>query len=301
MASRFKADRELSARMVLVMFLLGLLYVAAMAAVIAFTDISSVAVLVIAAGALVAQWYFSDKVALAAMKAREVTPADAPELHGTIDRLTVLADMPKPRIAISDMDTPNAFATGRSQKHSVVVVTTGLLRRLDQSELEAVLAHELSHIAHRDVAVMTVASFLGVLAGFVARMSMYSGIGRSRDQRQQAAVLVVILVSVVVYAVSFLLLRALSRYRELAADRAAAYLTGQPSSLAAALTKISGQMAAIPTKDLRKMEPVNAFMFAPAATRTKGVSLGQLFASHPPLEQRIAQLAKVATELGRPL
>jgi len=300
MASRFKADRELSARMVLVMFLLGLLYVAAIAALIAY-GVNAVAVLVIAAGALAAQWYFSDKVALAAMGAREVTPAQAPELHGVIDRLTVLADMPKPRIAISDIDTPNAFATGRSQQHSVVVVTTGLLRRLDRSELEAVLAHELSHIAHRDVAVMTVASFLGVLAGFVARMSMYSGIGRSRDQRQQAAILMVVLVSVLVYAISFLLLRALSRYRELAADRAAAYLTGQPSALAGALTKISGQMAAIPTGDLRKMEPVNAFMFAPAATKTKGFSLGQVFATHPPLEKRIAQLAKVATELGRPL
>ena len=286
--------------MVLVMFLLGLLYVAAIAFLIA-RGFNAVFVLVIAAGALAAQWYFSDKVALAAMKAHEVTPAEAPQLHGTIDRLTALANMPKPRIAISDIDTPNAFATGRSRKHSVVVVTTGLMRRLDQAELEAVLAHELSHIAHRDVAVMTVASFLGVLAGFVARTSMYAGIGRSRDQRQQAAVLVVVLVSVAVYAISFLLLRALSRYRELAADRAAAYLTGQPSALAAALTKISGQMASIPTEDLRKMEPVNAFMFAPPSTTTKGVNLAQIFATHPPLEKRIAQLATVATELGRPL
>jgi len=298
MATRFKADRELSVRMVVVMFLLGLLYVAAIAALIA-NGTNAVLVLLIAGGALVGQWYFSDKVALAAMRAREVTPDEAPELHGMIDRLVALADMPKPRIAISDMDTPNAFATGRSQKKAVVVVTTGLMRRLDRGELEGVLAHELSHIAHRDVSVMTIASFLGVLAGFVARMAMYSGIGRTRDQRAQVAVLGVIVVSVVVYAVSFLLLRALSRYRELAADRAAAYLTQQPSSLASALTKISGEMAAIPTKDLRKIEPVNAFMFAPAAT--KGFSLHKIFATHPPLEQRVTQLAKVATELGRPL
>ncbi len=298
MATRFKADRELSVRMVVVMFLLGLLYVAAIAALIA-NGTNAVLVLLVAGGALVGQWYFSDKVALAAMRAREVTPDEAPELHGMIDRLVALADMPKPRIAVSDMDTPNAFATGRSQKKAVVVVTTGLMRRLDRGELEGVLAHELSHIAHRDVSVMTIASFLGVLAGFVARMAMYSGIGRTRDQRAQVAVLGVIVVSVVVYAVSFLLLRALSRYRELAADRAAAYLTQQPSSLASALTKISGEMAAIPTKDLRKIEPVNAFMFAPAAT--KGFSLHKIFATHPPLEQRVTQLAKVATELGRPL
>ena len=207
--------------------------------------------------------------------------------------------MPKPRVAIADVDAPNAFATGRSQKHSVIVVTTGILRRLDKAELEGVLAHELSHIAHRDVAVMTVASFLGVLAGFIARMSLYSGIGRSRDQKAQAAMLLVVVVSIVVYAISFLLLRALSRYREFAADRAGAQLTGQPSALASALTKVSGEMGAIPTKDLRRMEPVNAFMFAPMTG--KGFSLSKLFASHPPLEARIAALAKVANDLGRPL
>jgi len=299
-STRFQPDRELSTRMVVVMFLLGLLYTGAIAYLIA-SGFNAVLVLVIAAGALAAQWYFSDKVALAAMRAREVTPAEAPDLHGMIDRLCALADMPKPRVAIADIDAPNAFATGRSQKHSVVVVTTGIMRRLDRAELEGVLAHELSHIAHRDVTVMTVASFLGILAGFIARASIYSGIGRSRDQRAQAAMLVVVLVSIVVYAISFLLLRALSRYREFAADRAAAQLTGQPSALASALTKISGDMGAIPTKDLRRMEPVNAFFFAPMTGKTKGFSLHKLFASHPPLEARIAALAKVANDLGRPL
>lgn len=295
-STRFQADRELSTRMVVVMFLLGLLYVAAIAFLIAY-GINAAFVLVIAAVALGAQWYFSDKVALAAMRARVVTPEEAPELHGVIDRLCALADMPKPRLAIADIDTPNAFATGRSQKHSVVVVTTGLMRRLDKGELEGVLAHELSHIAHRDVAVMTIASFLGVLAGFVARTALY--IRGGRDQRAQAAQLVIVLVSVLVYAISFLLLRVLSRYRELAADRAAAQLTGQPSALASALTKISSEMGSIPTKDLRKMEPVNAFFFAPP--KTKGFSLGKLFATHPTLEQRIAALAKVANDLGRPM
>lgn len=295
-STRFKPDRELSTRMVVVMFLLGLLYVAAIAFLIAY-GINAAAVLIIATIALVAQWYFSDKVALAAMRARVVTPEEAPELHGIIDRLCALADMPKPRVAIADVDAPNAFATGRSQGHSVVVVTTGIMRRLDKAELEGVLAHELSHIAHRDVAVMTVASFLGVLAGFVARSALY--IRGGRDSRAQAAVWVVVLVSVVVYAISFLLLRALSRYREFAADRAGAQLTGQPSALASALTKVSGEMGAIPTKDLRRMEPVNAFMFAPMTG--KGFSLSKLFASHPPLEERIVALAKVANDLGRPL
>jgi heat shock protein HtpX len=298
-SSRFQPDRELSARMVFVMFLLGLLYVGAIAALIAY-GFNAVFVLLIAVGALAAQWYFSDKVALAAMRAREVSPTEAPDLHAVIDRLCALANMPKPRVAIADMDAPNAFATGRSQKHSVIVVTTGIMRRLDRAELEGVLAHELSHIAHRDVAVMTVASFLGILAGFIARASLYSGIGRSRDQRAQATVLVVIVVSIVVYAISFLLLRALSRYREFAADRAGAQLTGQPSALASALTKVSGEMAAIPTKDLRRMEPVNAFFFAPMG-KGKGFSLSKLFSSHPPLEDRIAALAKVANDLGHPL
>jgi heat shock protein HtpX len=298
MATRFQPDRGLASRMVFVMFMLGLLYVAAIAFLIA-SGINAAMVLIIAFGALAAQWYFSDKLALASMRAREVSPDEAPELHGMIDRLCALADMPKPRVAVSNMDVPNAFAAGRSQKNAVVVVTTGIMRRLDRGELEGVLAHELSHVAHRDVTVMTVASFLGILAGFVARTGLYSGLGRTRDQRAQATVFVVLIVSIVVYAISFLLLRALSRYREFAADRAGAYLTGQPSNLASALTKISGEMGAIPTKDLRKIEPVHAFMFAPLAT--KGFSLHGLFASHPPLDQRIAALAKVANDLGRPL
>jgi heat shock protein HtpX len=209
-----------------------------------------------------------------------------------------MADMPKPRVAIADMDLPNAFAAGRSRKNAVVVVTTGIMRKLDRNELEAVLSHELSHVAHNDVTVMTIASFIGILAGFLARMGMYARIGNNRDQRAALVMLVVLLVSILTYAISFLLIRALSRYRELGADRAGAYLTGQPSALASALTKISGDMASMPTKDLRKVEPVNAFCLVPAVP--KG-SLSRIFSTHPSLERRIEELAKVANDLGRPL
>jgi heat shock protein HtpX len=295
--TRFINDRGLSARMGLVMALLAVLYLAVMAGIIVYFQASWVLVTLIAIAVAFAQWYFSDKIALAAMRAREVSPEQAPELHGMIDRLCALADMPKPRVAVSDLDIPNAFATGRSPQHSVVCVTTGILRRLDAEELEGVLSHELSHVAHRDVAVMTVASVLGVVAGLVTRWGLYFGGGR-RDRDSAATFLIVWLASIVVYAVSFLLTRALSRYRELCADRSAAFLTGNPSALASALVKVSGEMARIPTQDLRKAEAMNAFFFAPAL---KGQSLNSMFATHPPLEQRLEQLARVSVELGRPV
>ncbi len=296
---RFAADRELSARMVLVVFLLGLVYVVAVAVLIA-AGVSLVLVLLVVGGFFAFQYLASDKMALFAMGGREVTPAEAPELHGVIDRLCALSDTPKPRVAIADSDVPNAFATGRSPSRAVVCVTTGLMRRLEVEELEGVLAHELSHVAHRDVAVMTVASFLGVLAGLITRfalqMSFYGGgVGRGRrDDRDNGVpiVLVVLLVSVVVYAASFLLIRALSRYRELSADRTAAQLTGRPSALASALTKVTGEMARVPTRDLRAAEPFNAFFFTPALAQ--GFSLSTLFSTHPSLEQRLAQLAQLS-------
>ncbi|MDP9444974.1 MAG: zinc metalloprotease HtpX [Actinomycetota bacterium] len=294
MATRFIKDSGLTARMTLVMVTLAALYLAFMALLIA-NGTSAVVVILLAAGIALAQWYFSEKLALASMRAREVTPQQAPELHGMIDRLCALADMPKPRVHIAHTDMPNAFATGRTPRHSSVCVTTGILRRLNAEELEGVLSHELSHVAHRDVTVMTVASFLGVLAGLITRWGLYLGGGR----RSQGAVpfLVIWLVSMVVAAVSFLLTRMLSRYRELCADRSGAFLTGRPSALASALTKISGDMARIPSRDLRQAEPLNAFFFAPAI---KGVNLNSLLATHPPLEQRLDQLARVAAELGRP-
>jgi heat shock protein HtpX len=296
--SRFLPDRGLNARMGLVMFLLAALYLAFMAALIVFTTLSAGVIIVIAVALAAGQWYFSDKIALAAMRAREVTPDEAPELHGMIDRLCALADMPKPRVAIADTDLPNAFATGRSPEHAVVCVTTGILRRLDGEELEGVLSHELSHVAHRDVAVMTVASVLGVIAGLITRWGLLFGGGRDRDSNSGVVFLLVWVAGLVVWAVSFLLTRALSRYRELCADRSGAYLTGNPSALSSALVKITGDIGRIPTRDLRTAGAMNAFFFAPAI---KGDSINALVATHPPLQQRLDQLAKVAAELGRPI
>lgn len=296
--TRFAPDRGLTSRMVTTMFFIGLLYVVVVGVLVVLLKGAWVVVLLIAGGLFVAQFWFSDRIAAFSMGAREVTPEEAPALHGAVDRLCALADMPKPRVAIAESDVPNAFATGRSQKNSMVCATTGLLRRLEPEELEGVLAHELSHVAHRDVAVMTIASFLGVLAGIITRAALWSGVGRNnRDQNAAIAVLIVTGVSVVVYAISFLLTRLLSRYRELSADRAAALLTGRPSALAAALTKVTGQIARIPTEDLRKDQAFNAFYFAPAFNKE---SFNRLLSSHPTLEQRLDQLGRIAAELGRP-
>jgi heat shock protein HtpX len=297
MKTRFAPDRGLSSRMLITSFLLGLLYVGFVALLIALTK-SAVLAVVIAGGALFVQYWFSDRIALYAMHGRIVTPEEAPELHGTIDRLCALADMPKPRVAIADVDLPNAFATGRNPNNAVVCVTTGIMRRLDQDELEGVLSHELSHVAHRDVAVMTIASFLGVLAGLITRFGLYGGLGRNRDQNTAVIVLTIIAVSIAVYAISFLLTRALSRYRELAADRAGAMLTGRPSALASALTKISGDIARIPSRDLRQAEAFNAFFFAPAISGKAGASLSSLFSTHPSLEKRLDRLGVLSRELG---
>ncbi|MFF3743613.1 zinc metalloprotease HtpX [Streptomyces kronopolitis] len=296
--TRFAPDRGLTSRMVTTMFFIGLLYVVVVGVLVVLLKGAWVVVLLIAGGLFVAQFWFSDRIAAFSMGAREVTPEEAPALHGAVDRLCALADMPKPRVAIAESDVPNAFATGRNQKNSMVCATTGLLRRLEPEELEGVLAHELSHVAHRDVAVMTIASFLGVLAGIITRAALWSGVGRNnRDQNAAIAVLIVTGVSVVVYAISFLLTRLLSRYRELSADRAAALLTGRPSALASALTKVTGQIARIPTEDLRKDQAFNAFYFAPAFNKE---SFNRLLSSHPTLEQRLDQLGRIAAELGRP-
>jgi heat shock protein HtpX len=299
--TRFPSDPGLTSRMGLTIFLLGLLYVVFIGVLLSLR-VSSAVVIVIAAGVLIAQWAFSDKIAMAAMRAREVSPQQAPELHAIVDRLCALADMPKPRVAIADTDLPNAFATGRSPRRAVVCATTGIMRRLSPPELEAVLAHELSHVANRDVTVMTVASFLGVLAGFVVRFAAWGGMGSDRrDNRDSGGVpivLIILMVSAVVYAVSFLLTRALSRYRELSADRGAAVLTGRPSLLSSALVKISGDMVRIPSRDLRRAEPVSALLFVPALARK--ASLTALFATHPPLERRLDQLARIEAQMGRP-
>ncbi|MEV6973816.1 zinc metalloprotease HtpX [Kitasatospora sp. NPDC093806] len=297
--TRFAPDRGLTGRMVGTMFLIGLLYVGFTGLLIVLLRGAWPIVVLISGGLFVAQFWFSDKITERAMGARPVTPEQYPQLHGAVDRLCALADMPKPRVAVTDTDMPNAFATGRNPNNAVVCVTTGLLRRLEPEELEGVLAHELSHVAHRDVAVMTVAGFLGVLAGAMTRIAMYGGFlgGRNNNDSNAAiAALVIPLVSVAVYAISFLLTRLLSRYRELAADRAAAQLTGRPSALASALTKVTGQIAAIPTKDLRQAQAYNAFYFAPALSAREAAT--QLFSTHPTLEKRLAQLAEISTRLG---
>ncbi len=304
--TRFINDTGLTARMTLVMFLLGGLFVAFMAVMIGLFGNSPGLIMLIGLGGLGFiwfQWYNSDTLALKAMRARVVEPHEAPELHGVIDRLCALADMPKPRVAIAYTDLPNAFATGRSPSRAAVCVTTGLLDRLSAEEVEAVLSHELSHVAHRDVLVMTLASSAGIIAGMATRGAQYGAIfggGRRGGNNAGGAPiwLVVLLVSVVTYAVSFLLTRLLSRYRELSADRAGAFLTGKPSALASALTKITGDIASIPTKDLRAAQPMNAFFIAPAVA---GISLKTITSSHPSLEQRLEQLAKVSAELGRPM
>ncbi|HLT09538.1 MAG TPA: zinc metalloprotease HtpX [Micromonosporaceae bacterium] len=299
MRTRFQPDRQLTTRMVVTMLLLGLVYVAFIAVLIALLD-SLFAVVVIAAALLFAQYFFSDRIALLAMGAQEVSPQEAPRLHAIVDRLCATADMPKPRVAIAQSEMPNAFATGRNQKRAVVCATTGIMDRLDNAELEGVLAHELSHIAHRDVAVMTIASFLGVLAGLITRFAFYSGMfgGRRRQQGDQAALVLalVLLVSAVVYVISYLLIRALSRYRELAADRAGAHLTGRPSALASALSKVTGEISAIPTRDLRTAQAFNAFFFAPAFGSRP--TLATLLSTHPSLQQRLEQLARISAEIG---
>jgi heat shock protein HtpX len=299
--SRFRPDRGLVARMTVTMFLLGLLYVVFIGVLLSL-GVGTGIILVIAGGLLFVQYFFSDKMALYGMGGRIVTPEEAPELHGIVDRLCALADMPKPRVAIADVDMPNAFATGRNPKNAVVCCTTGIMRRLNAEELEGVLSHELSHVAHRDVAVMTFASFLGVAAGLLTRMGLYSGMfggGRDRDNNGAPVWLVIMLVSVLVYVLSFILTRTLSRYRELSADRAGAILTGRPSALATALQKVTGDMSRIPTRDLRSAEAFNAFFFTPALAN--GFSISSLFATHPPLEKRLEQLAKLSADLGQPV
>lgn len=329
--TRYATDRGLIARMGATMFLLGLVF-CAFILVLFFVlfeyqrrragaggdNGSSTGLIVIAAvigiGSAFASYYWSDKIALSASGARLVGPQDSPaaaRLHGTVDRLCALADMPKPRVAIAPVQMPNAFATGRSSKVAVVCATQGLLDRLDPEELEGVLAHEMSHVAHKDVAVMTIASFLGIVAALLVRFAFYSelfggggrGRGGGRGNSQGGAIpiiLVVMVVGMVTYAVSFLLIRLLSRYRELSADRSGALLTGRPSALASALVKVTGDMARIPTRDLRAAEPLNAFYFAPAFSKRAGqFSMSSIFSTHPPLEKRLKELDKISQQLSR--
>jgi len=312
--TRYAPDRGLTVRMTATMFLLGLVFVAFVALIIGIMSAAHASgasiilvALIFGGGSAFVSLFYSDKIALAAAGAREVSPKEAPELHGIVDRLCALADMDKPRVAIAPAMMPNAFATGRNSKNSVLCVTDGLLYHsgLTQEELEGVLAHELSHVAHKDVQVMTIASLLAIVAGLLVRFAFYSelfGGGRRGGNDGNAALLIplIMLASAVVYAISFLLIRLLSRYRELAADRSGAMLTQNPSALISALTKVSKGMNRIPTQDLRAAEPLNAFYFAPAMKLSGGASLSAVFSTHPSLEKRIAQLSKIQRELGQP-
>ena len=288
-------DSELSIRMIVVVFLLTAVYLLFIG-VLWDAGVPTVWIIFFAGAMLAAQYFFSDKLVLMATRAKEVSPADAPELHARIERLAAMVDLPKPKVAIMEHDMSNAFATGRSPSHSVVAVTNGLMRTLSDDEIDAVLAHELSHIRNRDVMVMTIASFFSTVAYFLVRSLMYVRFDGGDRRKGGNPIIVVWLVSLLVWIVSFLLLRALSRYRELAADRGSAIITGAPSQLASALTKISGVMGRIPKKDLREVQGANAFFILPAVT---GESIMELFSTHPSLKTRLDRLERLSQEIER--
>jgi heat shock protein HtpX len=293
-------DAGLTARMLLTTGMLGLLYVIFAVVLFNILGVGLAPMILIVVGLAFFQYYTSDKIALKVSGAKIVTPEEAPALHDMVDRLCAMADLPKPKVAIMDTPVPNAFATGRSPKHAAVAVTTGLWNRLEPAEVEGVLAHELSHIANRDVLIMTVASFFAMVAAMLTRFGMYAGMfggGRNRDNGPPVW-LIMMVVSIIVYALSFILIRTISRYREFAADRGAAIITGAPEQLMSALQKISSQMTLIPQQDLREVEGLNAFFIIPA--KAKAVA-GELFASHPPIEKRLAALAEIARQMGRPV
>jgi heat shock protein HtpX len=294
-------DAGLSLRMLLTTSLLGLLYVVFAVVLFEVLNVGLIPMLVIIVALALFQYYTSDKLALAASGAKVVEREQAPELHAMVERLCAMADLPKPRIAVIDTDVPNAFATGRNPKHAAVAVTRGLWQRLEPQEIEGVLAHELSHVANRDVLIMTVASFFAMLAGMLTRFGLYSGMfggGRSRDNNSVPVWLIVLLVSVVTYFLSQILILAISRYREYAADRGSALITGAPEHLMSALQKIASDMFRIPQRDLREVEGMNAFFIIPTSVKS---ATGRLFLTHPPLEKRLAALAQIAREMGRPV
>jgi heat shock protein HtpX len=294
-------DAGLTLRMVVTTGLLGLLYVIFAVVLFSVLNVSLVPMVVIVIGLAFFQYFTSDKLALAAAGAKVVSREEQPQLHDMVERLCAMADLPKPRVAIMDTPVPNAFATGRSPKHAAVCVTTGLWERLEPKEVEGVLAHELSHVANRDVLIMTLASFFAMLAAMLTRFGLYANMfgGGRRDNNNGTPVwLIVFAVSMVVYAISFILIRTISRYREYAADRGSALITGAPEYLMSALQKISSQMTLIPNNDLRQVEGMNAFFIIPA--RARGAA-AELFMDHPPLEKRIAALAEIAREMGRPV
>jgi heat shock protein HtpX len=289
----FPRDTGLQVRVLFTLFLLGLLYVALVGALLA-AGTGLIPIVIIIGALSFAQYFFSDRLALAAMGAKEVSPEEAPGLHAMIERLCIQADLPKPKIAVADTHMPNAFATGRSQKHATVCATTGIMNTLSPSELEGVMAHELAHVKNRDVLIMTIASFFASIAAVILQFGFFFGGG---GDDENPSIVIVLLVSFVVYILSFFLMLALSRYREFAADRGAALVTGRPSALASALVKVSGAMQQVPTQDLRQAERLNAFFIVPTSVRG---AVQTLFSTHPPMEKRIERLQQLEGQLQRP-
>ena len=304
----FGRDSGLTLRMLFTGGLLGLLYVLFAVVLFQVLNVGLAPMLVIVIGMALFQYWTSDKLALAASGAKIVTPEQAPELHAMVERLCAMAGLPKPRVAVVPSAVPNAFATGRNPKHAAVAVTQGLWDRLDPKEVEAVLAHELSHVANRDVLIMTLASFFAMLAALITRWGLYFGMwgggfggGGNRDNNNQGGVpvwLIIFAVSIVTYAISFVLIRTISRYREYAADRGSALITGAPENLMSALQKIASGITQIPQQDLREVAGMNAFFIVPTNWRAQ---VGELFMDHPPMEKRLAALAEIAREMGRPV
>ncbi len=283
----------------LTMFLLGLLYVAFFVVLISVIDAPFIVIVGILAVLAFVQYYTSDKIALRASGAKIVERDQAPELHDMVERLCAMADLPKPRLAVVPTDVPNAFATGRNPKNSVVAVTEGLWHRLSKPEIEGVLAHELSHIGNRDVAIMTVSSFFAMVAAMLMRFGMYAGMfGGNRRDSGPPVWLIMFVVSLITYVISYVLILMISRYREYAADRGAAAITGAPENLMSALQRIASDMVRIPQQDLREVQGMNAFFIVPTNVKK---SFGEMFMTHPPLEKRLARLAEISREMGRPV
>ena len=294
-----RRDNGLTIRMILSFAILALLY-AVFLSVLAYVGLGIIPITIIAFLMLLAQWYFSDKIVLWSSGAKVVTRDQFPKLHDMVERIVARNNLPKPKIAVINTNMPNAFATGKGPKSSVVAVTTGLMDILgDPEELEGVIAHELTHIRNRDVLVLTLASVFATVAWYLMQFGFYGGLhggmGYGRDRNSGGTMIIVIVVAVLVWVISFLIIRAISRYREFSADRGAAQMTGKPVKLANALMKISGSMRRVPTKDLRQVEGLNAFFIIPAIS---GSTIGNLFSTHPPTEKRVQKLMEMEASMS---
>lgn len=294
MSTKLKRDVGLSARMILSFIILGILYVLFLS-VLHYLGIGYIPLAIIASAMILAQWYFSDKIVLWTSGAKIVSKNDYPKLHEIIERLASKNRIPKPKVAVVNTQVPNAFATGKSPKSSLVAVTSGILNLLDDDELETVIGHELTHVRSRDILVLTLASVFSTVAWYLAQFGFFGGI-QSRNRDSAGTTIIVIVVAIVTWIVSFLIIRAISRYREYAADRGGAAMTGNPDKLADALLKISGKMNNIPTKEIERVQKLNAFFIIPALS---GNSIANLFSTHPPVEKRVAKLREMKTGMGQ--